>query len=88
MILSYAIWIPIVFGLIILIYGSERPSAGVRYLALFGAILGFMDLWLHRLVQHARAFDHSPGPVGFGLWFVFDRHSGHHVPQLGAVVGQ
>ena len=42
MILSYAIWIPIVFGLIILIYGSERPSAGVRYLALFGAILGFI----------------------------------------------
>ena len=49
--------------------------------------LGFVDLWLHRFVQHARAFDHPPGPVGFGLWFVFDRHSGHHVPQLGAVVG-
>ncbi|WP_108468845.1 NADH-quinone oxidoreductase subunit M [Polynucleobacter difficilis] len=42
MILSYAIWIPIVFGLIILIYGSERPSSGVRYLALFGAVLGFI----------------------------------------------
>jgi NADH-quinone oxidoreductase subunit M len=42
MILSYAIWIPIVFGLIILIYGSERPSSGVRYLALFGSVLGFI----------------------------------------------
>ena len=42
MILSYAIWIPIVFGLIILIYGSERPSAGIRYLALFGAVFGFI----------------------------------------------
>ncbi|NDA85554.1 MAG: NADH-quinone oxidoreductase subunit M, partial [Burkholderiaceae bacterium] len=42
MILSYAIWIPIVFGLLILIYGSERPSTGVKYLALVGAILGFI----------------------------------------------
>ena len=42
MILSYAIWIPIFFGLIILFYGSEKPSAGVRWLALFGAILGFV----------------------------------------------
>ena len=42
MILSYAIWIPIVFGLMILVYGSERPSTGVKYLALFGAILGFV----------------------------------------------
>jgi diadenosine tetraphosphate (Ap4A) HIT family hydrolase len=42
MILSYAIWIPIVFGLIILIYGSERPLAGIRYLALFGAVFGFI----------------------------------------------
>ena len=41
MILSYAIWIPIVFGLMILVYGSERPSLGIKYLALFGAILGF-----------------------------------------------
>ena len=42
MILSFAIWIPIVFGLIILLYGSERPSAGVRWLSLFGAVLGFI----------------------------------------------
>lgn len=42
MILSYAIWTPIVFGLIILIFGSEKPSAGVRWLALIGAILGFI----------------------------------------------
>ena len=42
MILSYAIWIPIFFGIIILFYGSERPTAGVRWLALFGAVLGFI----------------------------------------------
>jgi NADH-quinone oxidoreductase subunit M len=42
MILSYAIWIPILFGLIILFYGSERPSSGVRWLSLFGSVLGFV----------------------------------------------
>lgn len=42
MILSYAIWIPIIFGLIILFYGSDKPSASVRWLALIGAILGFI----------------------------------------------
>ena len=42
MILSYAIWTPIVFGLIILFYGSEKPSAGVRWLALIGSIIGFI----------------------------------------------
>ncbi len=42
MILSFAIWIPIFFGLIILFYGSEKPSAGVRWLALVGSILGFI----------------------------------------------
>ena len=42
MILSYAIWTPIIFGLIILFYGSEKPSAGVRWLALVGSIIGFI----------------------------------------------
>ena len=42
MILSYSIWTPIVFGLIILLFGSEKPSAGVRWLTLIGAILGFV----------------------------------------------
>ena len=42
MILSFAIWIPIFFGLISLFYGSEKPSAGVRWLALVGSILGFI----------------------------------------------
>ncbi|WP_071466751.1 NADH-quinone oxidoreductase subunit M [Polynucleobacter asymbioticus] len=42
MILSYAIWTPIVFGLIILFYGSERPTAGVRWLALIGAVISFI----------------------------------------------
>ena len=42
MILSYAIWTPIIFGLIILFYGSEKPSSGVRWLALVGSIIGFI----------------------------------------------
>ena len=42
MILSFAIWIPIFFGLIILFYGSEKPTAGVRWLALVGAVIGFI----------------------------------------------
>jgi len=42
MILSYAIWTPIIFGLIILLYGSEKPSAGVRWLSLIGAVIGFI----------------------------------------------
>jgi len=42
MILSFAIWIPIFFGLIILFYGSEKPTAGVRWLALVGSVIGFI----------------------------------------------
>ena len=42
MILSFAIWIPIFFGLIILFYGTEEPNAGVRWLALTGSIIGFI----------------------------------------------
>ena len=42
MILSFAIWIPIFFGIIILFFGSEKPTAGVRWLALVGAVLGFI----------------------------------------------
>ena len=42
MTLSFAIWIPIFFGIIILFYGSEKPTAGVRWLALVGSALGFI----------------------------------------------
>ena len=86
MILSYAIWIPIVFGLIILIYGSERPSSGVRYLALFGAVLGFiatLPLVLHfdettAGMQFVERFswierydiNYHLGVDGISVWFV------------------
>ena len=46
MILSFAIWIPIFFGLIILFYGSEKPTAGVRWLALVGAAVSYTHLKL------------------------------------------
>lgn len=40
--LSLAIWIPIVAGLIILATGSDRNAPLARYLALFGAVLGLL----------------------------------------------
>jgi len=42
MTLSFAIWTPILFGLIILFYGSEKSSAGIRWLTLIGAVISFI----------------------------------------------
>jgi NADH-quinone oxidoreductase subunit M len=39
--LSLAIWIPIVAGLVVLATGSDRNAPLARMLALFGAIAGF-----------------------------------------------
>ena len=46
--LSTVIWLPIVAGLIVLLAGSDRNAAVVRWLALIGAIAGFvvaLPLW-------------------------------------------
>lgn len=40
--LSLAIWIPIVAGVVVLATGSERNASLARYLALFGAVLGLL----------------------------------------------
>ncbi|CAN1544239.1 NuoM NADH,ubiquinone oxidoreductase subunit 4 (chain M) [Burkholderiaceae bacterium] len=42
MILSFAIWTPIFFGLVLLIFGSDKSTVGLRYLALFGAVISFL----------------------------------------------
>jgi NADH-quinone oxidoreductase subunit M len=41
-ILSVAIWLPIVFGLIVLAVGSDRNPAPARWIALIGSVLGLI----------------------------------------------
>ena len=41
MILSYAIWLPVIFGLIILFTGSDNSKGYVRVMALIGALISF-----------------------------------------------
>ncbi|MBC7946138.1 MAG: NADH-quinone oxidoreductase subunit M, partial [Burkholderiales bacterium] len=59
--LSLAIWLPIVFGLVVLAIGSDARAGQVRMLALIGALAGFLvtlPLWA--------AFD----PLAHGMQFV------------------
>ncbi|HEY4804385.1 MAG TPA: NADH-quinone oxidoreductase subunit M, partial [Paraburkholderia sp.] len=41
-ILSIAIWMPIVFGIIVLVVGSRRNPSADRWLALIGSVLSFL----------------------------------------------
>ena len=48
--LSLAIWVPIVAGLAVLALGRDRDAAVARWVALFGALAGFLvtlPLWIH-----------------------------------------
>ncbi len=48
--LSLAIWVPIVAGLAVLAVGRDRDAGSARWIALVGALLGFvvtLPLWLH-----------------------------------------
>ena len=48
--LSLAIWIPIAAGLAVLVYGRDRDAALARWIALVGALAGFLvtlPLWAH-----------------------------------------
>ena len=40
--LSVAIWLPILFGVLVLATGNDRNAPIARVLALFGAVLGFL----------------------------------------------
>ncbi|WP_416048010.1 NADH-quinone oxidoreductase subunit M [Cupriavidus basilensis] len=42
MVLSFAIWLPIFFGLLILASGSDRSRCYVRWMSLFGSIASFI----------------------------------------------
>src|SRR5262245_51711086 len=42
MVLSFAIWLPIFFGLLILGSGSDRSKCYVRWMALFGSLVSFI----------------------------------------------
>ncbi len=41
-VLSVAIWLPIIFGVLVLATGNDRNAPLARYIALVGAILGFL----------------------------------------------
>jgi NADH-quinone oxidoreductase subunit M len=48
--LSLAIWIPIAAGLAVLVYGRDRDAGLARWIALVGALAGFLvtlPLWVH-----------------------------------------
>ncbi|MGN8554274.1 UNVERIFIED_CONTAM: NADH-quinone oxidoreductase subunit M [Microbacterium sp. SLM126] len=42
MVLSLAIWLPIFFGLLVLMFGSDNSKGFVRWMSLFGAIASFV----------------------------------------------
>jgi len=42
MVLSFAIWLPIFFGLLVLAYGSDRSKCFVRWMSLFGSVVSFV----------------------------------------------
>ncbi|WP_432259645.1 NADH-quinone oxidoreductase subunit M [Cupriavidus sp. TMH.W2] len=42
MVLSFSIWLPVFFGLLILAFGSDRSPAFVRWMSLFGSIASFV----------------------------------------------
>ena len=41
-VLSAAIWVPVLFGLLILCVGNDRNAPMVRKLSLFGAVISFL----------------------------------------------
>ncbi|GAB2912535.1 NADH-quinone oxidoreductase subunit M [Paraburkholderia jirisanensis] len=85
-ILSIAIWMPIVFGLVVLAVGNDRNPAPARWIALVGSILSFIvtiplmtdfDTNTAKLqfVEHAKWIErfnitYYLGVDGISMWFV------------------
>jgi NADH-quinone oxidoreductase subunit M len=85
-ILSIAIWLPVLFGLLVLAIGSDRNPAPARWLALIGSLLSFIvtiplftsfdpgtaDLQFVENVQWIERFNISYhlGVDGISMWFV------------------
>ncbi|ABF07825.1 NADH-quinone oxidoreductase subunit M [Cupriavidus metallidurans] len=86
MVLSFAIWLPIFFGLVVLMFGSDRSKCFVRWMALFGAIVSFavtLPLIFHfdtasaamQFVEQATWIErfniqYHLGVDGISMWFV------------------
>lgn len=86
MVLSLAIWLPIFFGLLVLMFGSDRSKCFVRWMSLFGSVASFvvtLPLVLHfdtstaamQFVEHANWIErfniaYHLGVDGISMWFV------------------
>ena len=86
MVLSFAIWLPIAFGLLVLAFGSDRSRCFVRWMSLFGSIVSFiatLPLVFHfdrstadmQFVEKATWIDrfniqYYLGVDGISMWFV------------------
>ncbi|CAG9176644.1 NADH-quinone oxidoreductase subunit M [Cupriavidus pampae] len=86
MVLSFAIWLPIFFGLLVLFFGSDNNKCFVRWVSLFGAVLSFivtLPLVLHfepgtaamQFVEQSMWIEHFKiqyhlGVDGISMWFV------------------
>jgi NADH-quinone oxidoreductase subunit M len=84
--LSLSIWVPLVAGLAVLAVGRDRDAAAARWIALIGALAGFvvtLPLWLHfdpstSSMQFVELGDWIPrfdihyfvGVDGISMWFV------------------
>ncbi|WP_454763454.1 NADH-quinone oxidoreductase subunit M [Cupriavidus campinensis] len=86
MVLSFAIWLPIFFGLLVLASGSDRSRCYVRWMSLFGAVASFvvtLPLVFHfdtataamQFVEQASwierfKINYHLGVDGISMWFV------------------
>ncbi|KAI3592884.1 NADH-ubiquinone oxidoreductase chain M [Cupriavidus sp. U2] len=86
MVLSLAIWLPIFFGLLVLMFGSDNSKGFARWMALFGAIASFavtLPLVFHfdtstaamQFVEQANWIErfniaYHLGVDGISMWFV------------------
>ncbi|TSP10183.1 NADH-quinone oxidoreductase subunit M [Cupriavidus campinensis] len=86
MVLSFAIWLPIFFGLLVLASGSDRSKCYVRWMSLFGALASFvvtLPLIFHfdtasaamQFVENASwierfKINYHLGVDGISMWFV------------------
>ncbi|MNM84043.1 NADH-quinone oxidoreductase subunit M [compost metagenome] len=86
MVLSFSIWLPVFFGLLILAFGSDRSPGFVRWMSLFGSIASFivtLPLVFHfdrttaamQFVEKANwierfSIHYLLGVDGLSMWFV------------------
>jgi NADH-quinone oxidoreductase subunit M len=74
-ILSIAIWLPVLFGLLILAIGSDKNPGPARWLALIGSVLSFIvtaDLQFVEKATWIERFNitYHLGVDGISMWFV------------------